>query len=190
MSDEQWVAIDPQIPKLYRGKRRVDDRRVISGIMHRLRDGCRWRALPEVHDPYTTAFNRYNRWSERGLWQAIFAAGGERQGTRDGDDRQQLGQGAPLSGLRKGGERGQAIGRSRGGRTTKLHILVDEQGRPHVLKLMPGGKHPTSARRSTWSPPRARAGNCSPVAPMMAMRSVARSPTKAHARLSPTGVTG
>ena len=74
MSDAQWAAIDPHVPKVYRGKRRVDDRRVISGIVHRLREGCRWRALPAVYGPYTTVFNRYNRWSERGLWQAIFAA--------------------------------------------------------------------------------------------------------------------
>ena len=74
LSDRQWAVIEPYVPKVYTGKRRVDDRRVISGIVHRLREGCRWRALPEVYGPYTTVFNRYNRWSKRGLWQAIFAA--------------------------------------------------------------------------------------------------------------------
>ena len=74
LSDGQWAVIEPHVPKVYKGKRRVDDRRVISGIVHRLREGCRWRALPEVYGPYTTVFNRYNRWSKRGLWQAIFAA--------------------------------------------------------------------------------------------------------------------
>jgi transposase len=74
LSDMQWAAIEPHVPKIYTGKRRVDDRRVLSGIVHRLREGCRWRALPQVYGPYTTVFNRYNRWSKRGLWQAIFAA--------------------------------------------------------------------------------------------------------------------
>ena len=74
LSDTQWATIEQHIPRVYRGKRRVDDRRVISGIMHRLREGCRWRALPDAYGPYTTVFNRYNRWSRRGLWQAIFAA--------------------------------------------------------------------------------------------------------------------
>ncbi|WP_416354668.1 transposase [Brevundimonas sp.] len=46
LSDAQWAVIEPHIPKVYTGKRRVDDRRVISGIVHRLREGCRWRALP------------------------------------------------------------------------------------------------------------------------------------------------
>jgi transposase len=74
LSDAQWAVIEPHIPKVYTGKRRVDDRRVISGIVHRLREGCRWRALPEVYGPYTTVFNRYNRWSKRGLWQRILTA--------------------------------------------------------------------------------------------------------------------
>jgi hypothetical protein len=43
-------------------------------ILHRLREGCTWWAVPEVYDPHTTVFNRYNRWSKRGLWQGICAA--------------------------------------------------------------------------------------------------------------------
>jgi transposase len=74
LNDEQWAAIEPHLPKVHTGPRRVDDRRVISGIIHRLREGCRWRALPPEYGPYTTVFNRWNRWSQRELWQRIFAA--------------------------------------------------------------------------------------------------------------------
>jgi transposase len=74
LSDEQWAAIKPHLPIIHTGPRRVDDRRVISGIVHRFREGCRWRALPPEYGPYTTVFNRWNRWSQRGLWQSIFAA--------------------------------------------------------------------------------------------------------------------
>ena len=59
---------------VHTGPVRQDDRRIISGILHRLREGCRWRALPAEYGPYTTVFNRYNRWSKRGLWQGIFGA--------------------------------------------------------------------------------------------------------------------
>jgi len=45
-----------------------------SAALSRLREGCRWRALPPEYGPYTTVFNRWNRWSQRGLWQRIFAA--------------------------------------------------------------------------------------------------------------------
>lgn len=66
-------------------------------------------------------------------------AGGERRSTGHSDDRQLVDQGAPLRfGRSKRGERFQAIGRSRGGRTTKIHLLVDEHGRPHVLHLTAG----------------------------------------------------
>jgi transposase len=74
LSDAQWAAIEPHLPMVHSGPARVDDRRVISGIFHRLREGCRWRALPDEYGPYTTVFNRYNRWSKRGIWQGIFAA--------------------------------------------------------------------------------------------------------------------
>ena len=72
LSDAQWAAIAPLLPMVHTGPRRVDDRRVISGVIHRFREGCRWRALPDEYGPYTTVFNRYNRWSQRGLWQKIF----------------------------------------------------------------------------------------------------------------------
>ena len=72
LSDAQWAAIAPLLPMVHTGPRRVDDRRVISGVIHRFREGCRWRALPDEYGPYTTVFNRYDRWSQRGLWQKIF----------------------------------------------------------------------------------------------------------------------
>src|SRR5512142_424581 len=74
LNDEQWAAIEPLLPQVHTGPERQDDRRIISGILHRLREGCTWRAVPEVYGPYTTVYNRYNRWSQRGLWQGIFAA--------------------------------------------------------------------------------------------------------------------
>ena len=59
---------------VHTGPWRVDDRRVISGILHRYREGCRWRALLPEHGPSTTVVNRWNRWSGRGIWQRLFAA--------------------------------------------------------------------------------------------------------------------
>lgn len=73
LSDAQWAAISPLLPQLG-GKPRVDDRRVISGILHRLREGLRWRSIPAEYGPRTTLFNRFNRWSEKGIWQALLTA--------------------------------------------------------------------------------------------------------------------
>ena len=74
LSDEAWAAIDPLLPKIYAGARRVDDRRIISGILHVLRSGCRWIDCPIVYGPHTTVYNRFNRWSRRGRFQTIFEA--------------------------------------------------------------------------------------------------------------------
>lgn len=73
LNDVQWAAIEPLLPHLG-GKPRVDDRRVISGILHRFREGLRWRAVPAEYGPRTTLFNRFNRWSRRGVWKDLFAA--------------------------------------------------------------------------------------------------------------------
>jgi transposase len=74
LSDAQWATIDPLLPKNRPGARRVDDRRVISGIVHVLRAGCRWQDCPSCYGPPTTIYNRFHRWSARGLWQKLFRA--------------------------------------------------------------------------------------------------------------------
>ena len=74
LSDAQWAAIEPHIPKNQPGARREDDRRVISGIVHVLQSGCRWRDCPAAYGPPTTIYNRWNRWSRRRFWQGLFEA--------------------------------------------------------------------------------------------------------------------
>lgn len=74
LSDRQWTAIEPLLPKNRPGARRVDDRRVISGIVHVLKVGCRWQDCPAVYGPPTTIYNRFHRWAGRGLWQGLFTA--------------------------------------------------------------------------------------------------------------------
>ena len=54
------------------GKPRVDDRRVISGILHVLKTGCRWRDVPSAYGPPMTIYNRFYRWARRGLWRRVF----------------------------------------------------------------------------------------------------------------------
>lgn len=72
LSDEAWAAIEPHLPKNQPGARRVDDRRVISGIIHVIRSGCPWRHCPPGYGPHTTIYNRFNRWSGKGHWKRIF----------------------------------------------------------------------------------------------------------------------
>jgi transposase len=74
LSDAEWAAIEPHLPRGRSGAHRVDDRRVISGIVHMLRSGARWRDCPAEYGPYTTIYNRFNRWSRQGVWSDIFYA--------------------------------------------------------------------------------------------------------------------
>jgi transposase len=55
-----------------RGVERADDRRVISGIVHVLKSGCRWYDCPEAYGPPTTIYNRFVRWARRGIWENLF----------------------------------------------------------------------------------------------------------------------
>jgi mannitol 2-dehydrogenase len=72
LSDDQWRQIEPYLPTDVRGKERVDDRRVISGIVHVIKSGCRWCDCPPEYGPPTTIYNRFVRWAERGVWEGIF----------------------------------------------------------------------------------------------------------------------
>jgi transposase len=72
LTDQQWEKIEPLLPTDVRGKDRVDDRRVISGILHVLKSGCRWCDCPPEYGPPTTIYNRFTRWAQRGVWERLF----------------------------------------------------------------------------------------------------------------------
>ncbi len=74
LSDAQFARIQPLLPNKVRGVPRVDDRRVISGIIHVIRNGLRWRDAPPEYGPHKTLYNRFVRWSKAGVFGRIFEA--------------------------------------------------------------------------------------------------------------------
>ena len=74
LTDFEWSVIEPLLPNKPRGVPRVDDRRVLNGIMWVLRSGAPWRDLPERYGPYTTCYNRFNRWRKNGVWDRLMDA--------------------------------------------------------------------------------------------------------------------
>lgn len=121
-------------------KPRVDDRRVISGIVHVLISGCRWKDAPSAYRPRKTLYNRFQRWAAEGVWSDLFHALATAGGPpAEVFDRFLRREGASLRLGGKRGERNQAIGRSRGGRTTKNHALTDKDCRP-IAFLLTGGQ--------------------------------------------------
>jgi len=71
LTDFEWSVIEPVLPKGKPGPRRKDDRRVLNGIFWVLRAGAPWRDLPNGYGPYTTAYNRFNRWRKVGVWDRL-----------------------------------------------------------------------------------------------------------------------
>jgi transposase len=59
-NDEQWAKIVPHLPTNLPGPERKDDRRILSGIMHVLKVGCRWQDCPKEYGPHKTIYNRFS----------------------------------------------------------------------------------------------------------------------------------
>ena len=69
----QMRRLSPHFP-LSHGIARVDDRRVLSGIIYVIRNGLQWRDAPTTYGPHKTLYNRFVRWSRMGVFDRIFAA--------------------------------------------------------------------------------------------------------------------
>ena len=79
LSEDQFERLVPYFPRS-RGKARVDDRRVLSGIIHVQRNGLRWCDAPPAYGPHKTLYNRHVRWTRNGVFARIFAALAEAAG--------------------------------------------------------------------------------------------------------------
>jgi transposase len=73
LSERQMARISPHFP-LSHGIARVDDRRVVSGIIYVIRHGLQWKDAPQAYGPHKTLYNRFVRWSRLGVFDRVFAA--------------------------------------------------------------------------------------------------------------------
>ncbi|WP_281384076.1 IS5 family transposase [Novosphingobium chloroacetimidivorans] len=74
MTDKEWSIIEPLLPDKPRGVPRVDNRRVLNGILWRFRTGSPWAEMPERYGPSTTCYNQFVRWRKAGVWDRLLAA--------------------------------------------------------------------------------------------------------------------
>ena len=74
LTDFEWSVIEPLLPSKRRGVKPKHNRRVLNGIFWVLRTGAPWRDLPERYGPYTTCYNRFNRWRKAGIWDRLMDA--------------------------------------------------------------------------------------------------------------------
>jgi transposase len=153
LTDEQYARIEDLLPANgKRGGQWNDHRTTLDGILWILHTGAQWRELPGRYGEWKSVYGRFNRWSKHGLLDRIL----RRLHTRldrlrrlDFDlwcvDGSSIRASRSAAGARRrcsdGQGEDQALGRSRGGFGTKLHLIVDGHGIPLAASISPGQAH-------------------------------------------------
>ena len=149
LTNEQWARLRPLLPaqRPPRGRPARDHRTVLSGMLWVLRTGAPWRDLPERFGPWSTVWSRFRRWTAAGVWQRILRA---LQRTADRDGRLDWGthyvdatvvRAHQHAAGAVGGQAREALGRSRGGFSTKVHVRAEGHGKPLVFVISGGERH-------------------------------------------------
>ncbi|MER5843464.1 IS5 family transposase [Streptomyces prasinus] len=160
LTDQEWELLAPLIPRAATGWPRVDDRQVVNGMVYKIRTGISWRDLPERYGPWQTVYTRFRRYALDGVFtRALQQIQARADAAGDIDWLVQIDstivrahQHAAATG-RKGGGTGDepdnhALGRSRGGLTTKIHLACDGRGRPLALLVTPGQRHDSTCAQT------------------------------------------
>ncbi|WP_443068961.1 IS5 family transposase [Streptomyces sp. NBC_01361] len=157
LTDTHWARIEPLLPDRTpkRGGRWRDHREVIDAIAFKFRTGTQWVHLPEKYGNWRGVYNRLRMWAVDGTWERVFTAL-MTQADADNEldwavsvDSTIVRAHQHTAGARKKGprrrSRDHAIGRSRGGLTTKIHLAADGRCRPLAFVLTGGqtGDPPT-----------------------------------------------
>lgn len=74
LSDAEWEFVRPLLPESVRGRKRLDDRRVLNGIVWKFRTGVAWRDVPDRYGPWATLHTRFRRWAANGTFDRMLRA--------------------------------------------------------------------------------------------------------------------
>jgi transposase len=119
-------------------KDKEDTRFFVEGVWYVLRTGCQWRLLPPYYGHWRKVHKRYKAWSDRGIWLELMSSVSEIDEQAVMIDATIVRAHACAAGYHKDGNEDQALGRSKGGFTTKIHALVDGLGNP-IKFILTGG---------------------------------------------------
>ncbi|MGM9465691.1 IS5 family transposase [Streptomyces murinus] len=144
LSDAEWEFVQPLLPESLRGRKRLDDRRVLNGIVWKFRTGTAWRDVPERYGPWATLHTRFRRWAADGTFDRMLRAA-QAKADAAGDiawlvsvDSTIVRAHQHAAGARKGGSETRPLGWSRGGLTSKIHLACDGRGRPLAFVVTGG----------------------------------------------------
>lgn len=154
LTETQWLTLRPQLPlNPHRGHPYADHRKVINGILWRLKTGSPWRDIPKQYGPWRTCHDRLTRWERNGTWlkilqalQAIADSAGCIDWSGAALDSTHIHAHRSAVGARKQLPKmdpraridSEWLGASRGGRTSKIHLCVDGNARPLGLLISEG----------------------------------------------------
>ena len=146
LSDGQWHTLRLAIDSATGAYSTSNLRESIEGILWRLRTGAPWRDLPLSFGPWQTVYNRFNRWSKNGVWSVLFE---HVKALHEIDNEWNFMDGTYVKvhqhasgGIEPNTEK--TIGKSRGGNTSKIHMLCDAHGNPLIFMLTAGNIHDVS----------------------------------------------
>jgi len=143
LTDVAWRTIEHLLPgrEGYPGGRAEDNRLFVNAAIWIARSGAPWRDLPERFGLWNSVFQRFNRWSRSGIWKSVAEALQSPDLAALLLDSTGSSCASTCCGLPKKETDEEALGRSRGGFGSKLHISVDIQGQPVNICLGPGEEH-------------------------------------------------
>ena len=139
IDDHVWSRLVPILKSLRIHYSERKTRLFIEAILYKMRVGCPWRDLPEKFGNHSTIFNKFNRWSERGLWRVIF------ESLKEVDSEWVFIDSTACVAHKQAccskNKEQEAIGKSVGGHTTKIHALCDSNGNMIDFVLTGGNVH-------------------------------------------------
>jgi transposase len=141
LRDDQWERIKDLLPGREGsvGATAKDNRRFVEAVLYRYRAGIPWRALPREYGDFRVIHTRFSRWSKRGVWEQIFKTLAEESDNEYAMiDATIIRAHQHSAGAMGSSAEEEAIGRSAGGPSTKIHAVVDALGNPTLFFLTPG----------------------------------------------------
>ncbi len=149
LTDEQWTKIRAFLcsdPNVYLGADEQACRRFVEAVLWIDRSGAQWRLLPAEYGNWNTVYKRFARWCQQGVWERMLVHFADDADMEHGILDSTIVRAHPCAaGTEKNGTQDeQALGRSRGGFSTKLHVIVDGLGNPLRVRLTAGQAHDTT----------------------------------------------